>query len=105
MGRKTLPHVAQAAACAEQEQHKPWGHRGRQGIRITIIVVEVLRIVHGAVSWQEPLEGALAVGVRLLAAEAIFDAAGRFLRLLGKAMPEFAKYQLKGGKPRFVLGW
>jgi hypothetical protein len=103
MGRKTLPHAAQAAACAEQQ--KPWAHRGRQGIRITIIVVEILRIVHGTVSWQEPLEGALAVGVGLLAAEVVFNAAGRFLRMLGKTMPDFAKYQMKDGKPRVVFGW
>ncbi|MFB7371951.1 hypothetical protein ACFC0D_19125 [Streptomyces sp. NPDC056222] len=103
MSKKTLPHAGHAAACSEQP--KPWQRRGRRGISITIIVIELLRIEAETVAWQDPLESGLAPAVALLGVELVCGTVRRVARLLAQLLPERIEFTRPNGRPRFSFGW
>ncbi|MFC8784928.1 hypothetical protein [Streptomyces nigra] len=103
MTEKTLPRVAQAAACAETPAR--WRRRGRRGVVITIIVIELLRIAHGQVTWDNPLEGALIAAIGMLTLDILTDAARAVGRVLRSLVPERMVLERRNGKRRLAFGW
>lgn len=83
----------------------PWRRRGRCGVVITIIVIEILRIAHGQVLWDNPLESMLAAAVGLLTVEMVAGAAGALGRLLRRLVPERVVLERRNGKRRLAFGW
>ncbi|MGW2447949.1 hypothetical protein [Streptomyces sp. NPDC001675] len=103
MTKKTLPRAAQAAVCTETPA--PWRRRGRRGVVITVIVIEILRIAHGQVPWENPLEGALVAAIILLTLDTLADAARAVGRVLRHLVPERMVLERRNGKRRLALGW
>ncbi|MFF7199148.1 hypothetical protein ACIOC1_34065 [Streptomyces sp. NPDC088197] len=103
MAKKVRPHTLQVAQCVERPT--PWRRHGRRTVKITIIVVEVTRVVHGDAHWQNSLERALAVAIALLAAEMVYGVAYRFAGALRGLMPEKMVLKRKNGKRKLSFGW
>ncbi|MFE1076216.1 hypothetical protein ACFW5W_34055 [Streptomyces sp. NPDC058783] len=103
MSNRSLPRAAQAAACADTAG--PWRRRGRRGVVITVIVIEILRVAHGQVLWEIPLESMLAAAVGLLTLDVVAGAAGAFGQLLRRLMPERVVLERRNGKRRLAFGW
>ncbi|MFE5809834.1 hypothetical protein [Streptomyces sp. NPDC056491] len=105
MSKKTLPRGAEVAACGDRPQTTPWQRRGRRGISITIIVIELLRLRTGTLVWGDPLESALALAIVLLGFEMLCGTARRTARLFERLLPERAEFTRRNGGPRFSFGW
>ncbi|MEU6401013.1 hypothetical protein ABZ867_29060 [Streptomyces cinnamoneus] len=102
MSEKTLPHVA---ACGGQAQPKPWRRHGRRGAAITIIVIELLRLKSGTVTWDDPLESAMALAVALLGIELVCGTARLVARRFTQLLPKRVEFTRANGRPRFSFGW
>ncbi|MFJ4526500.1 hypothetical protein ACIP4Y_37285 [Streptomyces sp. NPDC088810] len=103
MNPRSLPRAAQAAACVEDP--RPWRRRGRRTISVTIIVVTIVRIVHGDVTWQDPLESALVAAIGLLALDTIAAAVCTAGHMLRRMVPERVVLERRNGRRRLAFGW
>lgn len=98
-----LSRASQVAACTEVPG--PWRRHGRRGISITIIVIEILRIVRGEMLWENPLESALVAAIGLLTVGTVAELAGALARLLHRMVPERVVLERRNGKRRLAFGW
>ncbi|CAM5426606.1 hypothetical protein [Streptomyces avidinii] len=105
MGKKTLPQAVHTAACGAQPQAAPWTRRGRRGVSITIIVIELLRWKSGTLDWSDPLDTAMAVAIVLSSLEMICNTARLFGRYLARLLPKRVVFERPDGKARFAFGW
>ncbi|MGC4986682.1 hypothetical protein ACLQ18_39835 [Streptomyces sp. DT193] len=103
MHSRSLPRAAQAAACVEDP--RPWRRRGRRTISVTIIVITIVRIVHGDVTWQDPSDSALVAAVGLLAIDTITEAVRAVAHMLRRMMPERVVLERRNGRRRLAFGW
>ncbi|MFJ4473129.1 hypothetical protein ACIP2X_37335 [Streptomyces sp. NPDC089424] len=104
MTKKTpSPRAAQVAPCAETPAR--WRRRGRRGVVITIIVIELLRIAYGQVTWDNPLEGALIAAIGLLTLDTLAGAARAVGRVLRRMVPERMVLERRNGRRRLAFGW
>lgn len=103
VGKRNLPRAARTAACVEVP--RPWHRRGRRGVSVTIIVIEVLRVSHGDVLWEQPLESVLGVAVGLLALDTISETARAVARVLRRMVPDRMELERRNGKRRLAFGW
>ncbi|MFJ3673810.1 hypothetical protein ACIPSE_45945 [Streptomyces sp. NPDC090106] len=98
MGKKTLNSAVQAAACVEHGG--PWQRHRQRGVQVTVIVIEILRIVQDSVDWSNSLEGAMAVAVALAAIDLVCRAVRRIGSALAALMPERVVLTRQHGKLR-----
>ncbi|MFJ4343538.1 hypothetical protein [Streptomyces sp. NPDC088915] len=104
MSKKTINRrvAAEAAACVVEQ--KPWQRRGRRGVSVTIIVIEIVRIVQETIDWNDSLESALAVAIALLG----FELTLGMLRSIGcrlkQLLPERVVLTRQSGGLRAVFG-
>ncbi|GAA5706194.1 hypothetical protein AQJ43_36965 [Streptomyces avermitilis] len=103
MGGKSRSSMLHEAACVELL--RPWQRHGRRGVKITIIVIEVLRVVYDTVQWGGPLEGALAAAIGLLFLESAYDAVRYVVTKFARMTPERVVLDRRDGKRRLVFGW
>ncbi|SDP62022.1 hypothetical protein SAMN04487981_12929 [Streptomyces sp. cf386] len=104
MGDKPQTDAAAQAACVEHS--RPWKRHGRRGIKITIIVIEVLRVIHGDAQWDSPLEGALAAAIALLLLEAVYDMVRFVISKASQMVPERVVLdRRRNGRRRISFGW
>ncbi|MFD8220481.1 hypothetical protein ACFV2U_44140 [Streptomyces sp. NPDC059697] len=91
------------------EDPRPWRRRGRRGISITIIVVGILRLAYGDVTWQDPLESALAVAIGLLILDTVDEAVRTVVQVLRhvlrRMVPERMVLERRNGRRRLAFGW
>ncbi|MGW1642508.1 hypothetical protein [Streptomyces lavendulae] len=105
MNKKTLPQAVHIAECGDQPQPKPWQRHGRRGARVTIIVIELLRIKTGTLIWGDPMESALALAIALLAFEMVCGTARTIALKAAKLLPKRIELTRPNGRPRFSFGW
>ncbi|MGW3307576.1 hypothetical protein ACWDG9_13440 [Streptomyces sp. NPDC001073] len=98
MGKKTLNRAVRAAACVEHGG--PWQRRRQRGVQVTIIVIQIVRIVQGAIDWSNSLEGAMAVVVALTAIDLVCSAVRRIGSALAGLMPQRVILTRQHGKLR-----
>ncbi|MFE4822884.1 hypothetical protein ACFRFU_42015 [Streptomyces sp. NPDC056704] len=103
MGGKSPSRTLHEAACVEPL--RPWQRHGRRGVKITIIVIEILRVAYDTVQWGGPLEGALAAAVGLLFLENTYDAVRYVTSKFSRMAPERVVLDRRNGKRRLVFGW
>ncbi|MFJ5611079.1 hypothetical protein ACIQCJ_17030 [Streptomyces sp. NPDC093221] len=103
MAKKARPRTLKVAQCVERPA--PWRRRSRNTVKITVIVVEVMRVIHGDARWQNSLESVLAVAIALLAAEMVYGVAYRFADALRGLMPEQMVLKRVNGKRKLSFGW
>ncbi|MER5942505.1 hypothetical protein ABT121_35005 [Streptomyces sp. NPDC001928] len=104
MGDKPQTDAAALAACVEQS--RPWRRHGQRGIKITIIVIEILRVIDSDAQWDSPLEGALAAAIALLLLEAVYDAVRFVVSKVSQVVPERVVLdRRRNGRRRISLGW
>ncbi|MFD9543472.1 hypothetical protein [Streptomyces sp. NPDC060022] len=102
MGTKKLNStVAAAAACVAVP--KPWQRRGRRGVSVTIIVIEIVRIVQESVDWNDSMESELGMAIALLGLELLFDAFRSIGRRLARLLPERVVFTRQSGGLRAVF--
>lgn len=103
MNPRSLPRAVQAAACVEDP--RPWRRRGRRTISVTIIVVTIVRVVHGDVAWHDPLDSALVAAIGLLTLDTIAEAVRAVAHMLRRMMPERVVLERRNGRRRLAFGW
>ncbi|WP_326615188.1 hypothetical protein OG949_40555 (plasmid) [Streptomyces scopuliridis] len=104
MSKKTLPQAARTAACANPPQSASWPRRGRRGVSITIIVIELLRWRTGTLDWNDPLATAMAVAIVLSSFETVCNTARLIGRYLMRMLPTRVEFEGPGGETRFAFG-
>ncbi|MFD8951262.1 hypothetical protein ACFV0B_20655 [Streptomyces xanthophaeus] len=106
MSSNTLPQAVHAAECTTAPpQATPWPRRGRRGVSITIIVIELLRLKTGTLDWSDPLDTAMAVAIVLSSIEMVCNTARLVARQLARLLPKRVVFERPGGKTRFAFGW
>ena len=105
MNPRSLPRAAQATPCVENP--RPWlrHRRGRRAITVTIILIAIARVVHGDVSWDEPLDSALVAAIGLLTLDTIVEAVRAVAHMLHHVMPERMVLERRNGRRRIAFGW
>ncbi|MFC7979740.1 hypothetical protein ACFUT3_31465 [Streptomyces cinereoruber] len=104
MSKKTFNRrvAAEAAACVVEQ--KPWQRRGRRGVSVTIVVIEIVRIVQEAIDWNDSLESALAVAIALLGFELTLGVLRSIGCRLKPLLPERVVLTRQSGGLRAVFG-
>ncbi|MFG3545360.1 hypothetical protein [Streptomyces clavifer] len=103
MSKKTLNRkVANAAACVVPQ--KPWQRRGRRGVSVTVIVIEIIRFARETIDWNDSLESALAVAIALLGFELVLGMFRSIGCRLKQLLPEQVVLTRQSGGLRAVFG-
>lgn len=105
MSKKLLPQTMHTAACTDPPPAAPWPRRGRRGVSITIIVIELMRLKTGALDWSNPLDTAMALAIVLSSLEMACSTARLIGRRLAWLLPKRVEFERPNGKPRFAFGW
>ncbi|MFC8270334.1 hypothetical protein ACFUIZ_32135 [Streptomyces cinereoruber] len=104
MSKKTLNRTVAAEAAACVVEQKPWQRRGRRGVSVTVIVIEIVRIVQETIDWNDPLESALAVAIALLGFELLLGMLRSIGCRLKQLLPEQVVFTRQSGGLRAVFG-
>ncbi|QRV39053.1 hypothetical protein I6J42_33700 (plasmid) [Streptomyces californicus] len=104
MSKRTLSRkvAVEAAACVVEQ--KPWQRRGRRGVSVTVIVIEIVRIAQETIDWNDSLESALAVAIALLSFELLLGMFRSIGCRLKQLLPERVVLTRQSGGLRAVFG-